>query len=129
MIGELTAATLTPAELEKELLRVAGPQLVVKEVTVSVVSSAFEIYVSGAVLRPGKLVTDRMMSPLEAVMEAGIDYQKANLKNVQVIRKQENGPTQNFKLNLKQVLDGKGDEPFTLKQYDIIYVPERFSWF
>jgi polysaccharide export outer membrane protein len=129
MIGELPAAGLTPSQLEKDLLRIADPQLVVKEVSVTVVSSSFEIYVSGAVLRPGKLVTDRVITPLEAVMEAGLDYQRANLRNVQVIRKLDNGQTENFKLNLKKPLKGQGSEPFALKQFDIIYVPERFNWF
>ncbi len=128
-IGELPAAGLTPSQLEKDLLRVADPQLVVKQVNVTVISSAFEVYVSGAVLRPGKLVTDRVLTPLEAVMEAGLDYQKANLKNVQIIRKLDDGQTENFKLNLKKPLEGAGSQPFALKQYDIIYVPERFSWF
>ena len=28
-----------------------------------------------------------------------------------------------------RVLQGEQDEPFDLKPSDIIYVPERFSWF
>jgi len=128
-IGELPAAGLTPTELEKNILRLADPQLVVKQVSVTVLSSAFEIYVSGAVARPGKLTTDRIITPLEAVIEAGLDYQRANLKNVQVIRKLDNGQTENYKLNLKRPLKGQDSEPFTLRQYDIIYVPERFNWF
>jgi protein involved in polysaccharide export with SLBB domain len=129
MVGEVVAAGLTPGALEQELLRIAGPQLVVKQVSVSVVSSAFEIFVSGAVLRPGKIVTDRTLSPLEAVMDAGIDYQKANLKSVQIIRKLDNGQTENFKVNLQKALKGQSSEAVVLKPYDIIYVPERFNWF
>ena len=58
----------------------------------------------------------------------GFDHAKANMKAVVVIR-QENNRTERFKLNLKQVLDGQRTEQFDLQPSDIIYVPERFSWF
>ena len=123
------AAGLTASELEKELIKLYGPQLQTKEVTVAVESSAFSVYVTGAVLRPGKITSDRPMTALEAVMEAGgFDYTKANLKAVTVIRS-ENGKTEHHKLNLKGVLQAETTEQFSLKPYDIIYVPERFSWF
>jgi hypothetical protein len=32
-------------------------------------------------------------------------------------------------LNLKLVLEGKQNEQFNLKPSDIVYVPEKFSWF
>jgi polysaccharide export outer membrane protein len=129
LVGEFQAAGLTCAQMEKELLKLYGPQLQTKEVTVAIESSAFPIYVTGSVLRPGKIMSDRPLTALEAIMEAGgCDYSKANLKAVTVIR-QENGKVQHFKLNLKGVLKGEQNEPFKLKPSDIIYVPERFTWF
>ena len=129
LVGEVQAAGLTANQLEKELLKLYGPQLQTKEVTVGIETSVFPIYVTGAVLRPGKIMPDRPMTALEAVMEAGgFDYAKANQKAVTVIR-HENGQVQNFKLDLKKVLQGEDTEPFNLKPADIVYVPERFSWF
>jgi polysaccharide export outer membrane protein len=129
LVGEFKAAGLTPTEMEKELLKLYGPQLQTKEVTVAVESSAFPIYVSGAVLRPGKIMSDRPINALEAIMEAGgFDYTKANLKAVKVIR-HENGVARHYTLNLKKVVKGGDSETFSLKPADIIYVPERFSWF
>jgi polysaccharide export outer membrane protein len=129
LIGEFKAAGLTPSDMEKELVKQYGPQLQTKEVNVAVESSAFSVYVTGAVLRPGKILSDRPMTALEAIMEAGgFDYNKANLKKVVVIR-HENGSTQHQLLNLKKVLHGEQDEPFSLKRSDIIYVPEKFAWF
>src|SRR6266404_2356427 len=129
LIGEIQAAGMTPSALEKELVKLYGPQLQTKEVNVAVESSAFPIYVTGAVLRPGKITSDRPLTALEAIMEAGgFDYTKANLKSVRVIR-HENDRTDHFKLNLKGVLQGEQSEQFNLKPSDIIYVPERFSWF
>ena len=129
LIGEFKAAGLTPSQLEQELVKLYGPHLQTKEVLVAVESSAFPVYITGAVLRPGKIMSDRPITALEAIMEAGgFDYTKANLKAVTVIRT-ENGKTEHHKLNLKPVLQGQGTEQFNLKPFDIIYVPEKFNWF
>ena len=61
------------------------PNFKVKQITVTVQSSAFIIYVTGAVLRPGKIITDRPLTVFQAVMEAGIDPVKSNLTKVKVI--------------------------------------------
>jgi len=80
-------------------------------------------------LRPGKVLSERPLTALEAIMEAGgFDYTKADQKGVAVIR-HEGGATQRYKLNLKNELAGGGSQPFALKPYDIIYVPEKFNWF
>jgi len=129
LIGEVKAVGMTPTELEKELVKRYSSQLVSKEVTVTVVSSAYTVYVTGAVLRPGKISSDHPISALEAIMEAGgFNYTTANLKEVTVIR-HEGGAAKNYKLNLKSVLKGEKSEPFYLKPSDIVFVPERFSWF
>ena len=91
-------------------------------------SSIFAVYVTGAVLRPGKIMSDRPITALQAIIEAGCDYNRANLKSVVVIR-QENGQTERHTLNLKGVLKGQGDDTFPLKPADVVYVPERFVWF
>jgi polysaccharide export outer membrane protein len=129
MVGEVVAAGLTPGDLEKELLKLYSNQLLSKEVTVTVVSSSIPVFVSGAVIRPGKVISDHPISALEAIMEAGgFDRTKADMKAVVVIR-QEGGQTKRYTLNLKLVLDGKQSEQFFLKPSDIVYVPEKFSWF
>ena len=130
IVGEVQAAGLKPTELEKELVRLYSSQLLSKEVTVTVVSSSFAVSVTGAVMHPGKIASDRPISALEAIMEAGGFYNtKADLKAVVVIRQGADGKTRNYTLNLKLVLEGKDNEPFYLKAFDIVYVPEKFSWF
>jgi protein involved in polysaccharide export with SLBB domain len=129
MVGEIKAAGLTAPALEQELLKAYGDQLVVKEVSVAVQTSIFVVYVTGAVLRPGKVISDRPETPLKAVVEAGIDINRSNLKKVAVIRENENGKTERFQLNLDAVMKGKATEPFTLKSMDTIYVPEKFAWY
>jgi polysaccharide export outer membrane protein len=129
LVGEVQAAGMTPTELESQLVGLYASQLVSKQVTVEVESSTFPIYVTGAVLRSGKIVSNHPMTALEAVMEAGgFDYTKADLKHVTIIRQEENG-TKKYILDLKRVMEGETGEPFYLKPGDIIYVPERFQWF
>lgn len=129
VIGEVVAAGKTPAQLEKDLVDLYANQLVSREIKVIVVSSSYAVYVGGAVLKPGKVMAERVLTPLEAIMEAGgYDTAKANLKAVKVIR-QENGETKNFQVNVKAILDAKDVEPFFLKSHDTVIVPEKFEWF
>lgn len=125
--SEMDAAGKTTGQLEKDLIDHYASQLVTKEVTVTVQSSTFPIFVTGAVVRPGKVLADRPMTVLEAVMEAGgFDYTKANLKAVKVIRQK---PAGSFTFDFKGLLQGEQPAPFYLRDSDIIYVPEKFLWF
>lgn len=129
LVGEVQAADLTPADLEKQIMEKYSSQLVSKEVRVTLVSSAFTVYVTGAVLKPGRITPDRELTPLEAVMEAGgFDAARANLKAVSIIRR-TGGQTQNFVVNLQAVLEGKGAQQIYLQPNDIIHVPEKRSIF
>jgi polysaccharide export outer membrane protein len=129
LIGEVDAAGKSPDELQQSLIKSYAPQISSKEVNVEVESSSFPVYVTGCVMRPGKILSDQPITAIEAVMEAGgFDYTKANLKAVRVIR-HENGAAQSYTLNLKLVLDGKDKKLFYLKPSDIIYVPEKFELF
>lgn len=129
LVGEVTAAGMSPAELEKELKKRYKDQIIVNEITVAVESDAITIYVTGAVMHPQKVVSNHPIAVLEAVMEAGgPDYSKANLKEVTVLR-QETGHVKKIVLNLKDVLSGTTTEQLYLKPGDIIYIREKFSWF
>jgi polysaccharide export outer membrane protein len=124
-VGEVQAAGKTPKELEKDILKLYEKDLVLKEVSVILQSTSYPVYVSGAVLRPGKVMAERPISALEAIMEAGgFDNARANLKKVVVLRK-EDGPPKHYKLNLKDELTGKTKKVFYLRPNDIVYVPEK----
>ncbi len=129
LVGEVQAAGTTSEALQQDLVKLYAPQLSTKEVTVTVASSTFPVFVTGSVIRPGKVMSDHPITALDAIMEAGgFDYTKANLKAVRVIR-HEGDRVENHTLNLKLVLDGKESKPFYLQPSDIVFVPERFSWF
>jgi polysaccharide export outer membrane protein len=128
--GEVQVSGLTPDGAEQAILKAVGDQIKVKQVSVTVQSSAFIVYVTGAVLRPGKLLSDRPLTVFQAVVEAGVDSVKSNLAKVKVIRTDSAGHNTYKVLNLKKTIMGEAQsEPFILKPYDTIVVPEKFSWF
>ena len=130
LVGEVDAAGMTPEALEKKLADLYASQLVSKQVTVEVINSSFPVYVSGMVLRPGKIMSDHPITALEAIMEAGgFDFSRANLKGV-IVTRREGNIMKHYTLNLKVELQGtRPTTPFFLQPGDIIYVPERFSMF
>ena len=122
-VGAVKAAGKTVEELQVELAKLYKPQIKDDVVTVKLVSSASSLYISGAVIRPGKIPMDRPMTALEAIMEAGgWDPSRAKLSEVTVLRLEE-GKQRTYKTNLARVLQGQDDQPFYLKPFDIIYVP------
>ncbi len=130
LVGEVAAAGMTPDALQTNLIALYATQLVSKQVTVEVMSSAIPIYVTGMVLRSGKVDATRPMTALEAIMEAGgFDFGRANVRHVKVTRR-VGKVMKHYTLNLKGELDGtKAVEPFFMEPGDIIYVPERFNMF
>ena len=129
MVGEVKAEGKTTRALEQELGTLYASQLVSKEIKVTVVSSSFAVFVTGAVIRPGKIQPDHRLTAFEAIMEAGgFDYAKANPKAVRIIRVRGTS-TESFTLNLQAVLDGKSMTQFYLESNDTVYVPEKFQWF
>jgi len=129
LVGDVKAAGLPPATLEKQILDAYGAQLLSREVTVSLESAAIPIFVTGMVLRPGKVMSDRPITLLEAIMEAGgFDYGRANLKAIRVMRR-EGDRMRTFIVNLKPALEGQPGTPFYLRPADMVYVPERFTLF
>ena len=130
LVGDVQAAGLTPDQLQDALIKVYAPQIASKEITVAVVSSTFPVYVTGAVVHPGKILADHPLTALEAVMESGgFDYATANMRAVKIIRN-ENGAIKHYKVNLKKALEDNNDvAPFYLMPDDILYVSERFELF
>jgi polysaccharide export outer membrane protein len=125
-VGKVQAAGKTTTELEKSLEKLYQPQLRGTEpITVTLISAAAGVYVTGAVLRPGKLPLERPITVLDAIMEAGgVDHTRAKLTGVTVLRV-ENGQRTAYHINLKRALEGKDPSLFYLKPFDIVYVPEK----
>lgn len=129
MIGETPAANRSPGEFEKELIAAYSSQLISKEIKVKVVSSAFSVFVTGAVMKPGKVMSERELTAFDAIMEAGgFDEANANKKNVRIIRR-EGDKIETFVVDFKALLEKGVGEPFYLKAHDAIYVSPKITWF
>jgi polysaccharide export outer membrane protein len=128
--GTLLVKDRTSDDIQKILLEKYGSQIVVQEISVSVESAGFPVYVSGAVGRPGRVQCRQSMTVLEAVVEAGgFAEGRADLKNVKVVRQNSDGTTRTYVLDLKKGLKGENSETFYLRPSDVVYVPERFSFY
>lgn len=124
-IGNVKAADKSLQELRLDLMERYKELLKFPELSVSLVSNAAVVYVSGAVLRPGRIAMERPLTALEAIMEAGgFNYDRAKSSAVTVLRT-ENGRQEHFTLDLKKALNGADPNPFWLKPFDIVHVPEK----
>ncbi|GEM_PF-1832912 len=124
--GESVNATgKTPDELQADLLDKFGPQLVQKEIDVSIVESGAVIYVTGAVLAPSQVPMSRALTVLDAIMAAGGPVpNSAKLNSVTIIRDID-GAHQTFVVDIAAVIAGKNHEPFYLRPFDKVIVPQR----
>jgi polysaccharide export outer membrane protein len=124
-VGPVKAAGRTVVELQTELARLYKPQVKDDVVTVKIIASSDSVYLSGAVIRPGKIPMERPMTAIEAIMEAGgFDPNRANLSDVIVLRL-EQGKQKSYILNLKRAIRGQDEQPFYLKPFDIVHVPTK----
>lgn len=125
LVGDVQAAGKTVSELQADLMQRYQPLLRVNELTVNLVSTSASVYVSGAVLRPGRIPMDRPFTALEAIMEAGgLTPNRAKPDAVTVLRT-ENGQQSHYRVNIKKALRGEDPTPFVLKPFDVIFVPEK----
>jgi polysaccharide export outer membrane protein len=124
-VGSVKAAGKTVTQLEADLSKLYKQQVKDDIITVKVVSSGNSVYISGAVIRPGKIAMERPLTALEAIMEAGgFDPNRAKLSQVVVVRL-EDGKQKSYHLNLKHALGGEDEQPFFLKPFDIVHVPTK----
>lgn len=124
LIGDVNVEGKTPGELQEELFQRYRSHLKNPNITIMVrrVNDG-RVWVGGEVKRPGPVQMTGRLTVLEAVMDVGGGVRPtADLKNVLVVRQRED---RNYGcvVNLKEVLEGKERESFTLQPRDVVYVP------
>ena len=122
-IGDVSAAGKSITSFQAQLTSRYQEVLQDPMVVVSMKNAAAGVYVSGEVLNPSKVVLDRPLTALEAVMEAGGFTKFANPKQVIVMRN-SGGKTHRYVLNMKNTLKGIEGSPFYVRAYDVIYVSQ-----
>ena len=125
-VGDVTAAGRTITGFQSQLTALYQPHLQDASVVVSLTGAVAGVYVSGEVLRPGKIPLDRPLTALEAVMETGGFTKFANPRQVFVVRTQ-GGKLQRYVLNMNEALYSTDSRPFYVRPYDVIYVKQS-NW-
>lgn len=85
------------------------------------------VQVVGAVNNPGSVVfpPEQKMGLVEAIARAGGQSRIADLKRVQLTRTNADGKTENFIINVVDLMKGASGEPWLLRKGDVILVPEK----
>ena len=123
LVGEVYARGKTIPQLRADLIALYQPQLKNSDVVVTLESGITQVYLSGAVSKPGKLTFDRPTTVMQAITEAGGINQFGNSRRVQVIRL-INGEEHTQLLDLHPTMKGVTTRPFYVRDGDIISVPQ-----
>lgn len=124
LIDEVTAAGLTPAELDDVLTSRYSSELKMPSISVIVRSfSNQKIFVGGEVNNPSSLALGGRMTALQAVLAAGGLKDTANPKQVMVVTRNTDEDHQAYAVDLQSSMFG-GDSLALLKPGDIVFVPK-----
>jgi polysaccharide biosynthesis/export protein len=85
------------------------------------------VQVVGAVNQPGAVVfpPEQKMGLVEAIARAGGQSRIADLKRVRLTRTNADGKTENFTINVDDLMKGASGAQWLLLKGDVIFVPER----
>ena len=85
------------------------------------------VFVDGAVKTPGQVESksSRPITLLQAVARAGGLTERANLRGVHILRRNDQGAQTRIPVNLREIRKGKADD-IDLEDGDVIVVPETF---
>ena len=85
------------------------------------------VQVVGAVNQPGAVVfpPEQKMGLVEAIARAGGQSRIADLKRVRLTRTSADGKTDNYTINVDDLMKGVSGEQWLLLKGDVIFVPER----
>jgi protein involved in polysaccharide export with SLBB domain len=125
--GEMLVAGLTPHELEQVIIEKSSSRLRDPEVRVIVTKVGEQrVYVGGEVTRPGYVLLQPNMTPVQAVMQTGGFRMTAKPESTLLLSPRRDGEFSAARLNLKQVVEEGVPERVRLAAGDVLYVPA--SW-
>lgn len=85
------------------------------------------VQVVGAVNSPGavRFPPEQKLTLVEAIARAGGHARIADLRKVRLTRVKSDGQSENFTVNVDELMKGGSDEQWVLTKGDVIFVPER----
>ena len=125
LIGDLTAAGLTPETLRGQIQTAAAKYLADANVTVVVRQiNSRKVFITGQVNSPGAYPLTAPRTVMQLIALAGGITEFADTENITIMR-QEPGRTRSFKFNYKDVAKGKKlEQNLQLQPGDTVVVPE-----
>jgi len=124
LVGEVKVEGMAPSELEQIIRERYAEILVEPEVSVIVTQFAQRrIFVFGEVKLPGAIAYSGMMTIVDAIANAGGHLPTANLANVVLMRRQENGSYVGRKIDVQKMLESETPDMVYVMPQDIVYVP------
>ncbi len=127
LVGEISVAHHTPAQLDTILEQVYSKKLVNPEVAVIVKNSvSLKVFVGGEVASPGLVSIDGGLKLLGAVFQAGGFKSSAQLSQIVLLRNDAlSGQPKIMTFDVREVLQGKNAQAnVELHPCDVIYVPK-----
>lgn len=125
--GELEVVGMTPRELERVIEEKSARRLRDPEVVVVVTKIAERrVYVGGEVLKPGFVVLQPEMTPLQAVLQSGGFRITAKADSVLLLTPGPDGKFSAARMDMQQVVEDGVAERVRLHPGDVVYVPRTW---
>lgn len=123
LIRDIKAAGLRPDELREQIAKAASQYIQDPNVTVVVRQiNSRNVFITGNVARPGPYPLSGQMTVLHLISIAGGLTEFADAKKIMIMRT-ENGKTESFRFNYKEVSEGKNlEQNITLRPGDTVVV-------
>ena len=128
-VGDIFVLGMTPSELDSQITATYSRIIAQPDVTVLVRKfGGYQVYVLGHVEKPGGYPIERNMTILQALTLAGGPRETAQLKDVILMRRNQDGQLNAYKFDLSQPLTVTHTRKIENDHYvyptDVIYVPE-----
>ena len=125
--GEIDVAGLSTEELSRLVVERSSSKLRNPEVVIVVTKIAErKVYVGGEVNRPGYVVLESNMTPLQAVMATGGFKRTARLDSVLLLTPGPGGRFSAARMNMDQVVNDGVPERVRLHPGDIVFAPKTW---
>lgn len=124
-VGAVQASARTPDEIQSELVLAYAEEL--RNPQVDVIPVAFDsqkIFVGGEVQTPGMMELPGQIDPLQAIIMAGGFTDRAQPKQVALMRRMPGGELMTAVIDINSGLNDPRLADFTpLRRFDVVYVP------
>jgi polysaccharide export outer membrane protein len=122
--GEMDVVGMTPTELERIIAEKSAARLRNPEVHVIITRVAERhVFVGGHVRKPGYVILEPNMTPLQAVVNTGGFQPTAKLDSVLLMTPGADGKFTVARMDMRQVVEDGVPERVRLHPGDIVYVP------